>query len=526
MAMVDRLQANRASSTSVWVYLDAQSGAQRGPLTDSMMKKLFRKGILKTDQLVWKPGLSEWKPLHSVEPFDIQCVTWGLRWFFLTPDNVEQGPVTTESLLELFMDGKVDGLTVVWTDKSEASRLPLCEVQSLKQVINEMNEALEQQEEFTRQQETFSASDQVFKESAGEAFVAEDGKEYVFDQETKQFITPQDKIEEELNALQEIVASVPERDDKRSINSQPLLPDAESEEKDDTKRTISENGEEAIRELKRKRKKKSKANIRWRRSKQKTWIYVNGLPLDTTIEEVVDYFSKCGVIQKDLLNEQPRIKLYQTKDEGGLNGDAAICYMKEASVELATQLLDQSEFRPEWRIDVSPAVFQQKGDEFVAKKKVKLDARTKVKRLEQEKALSWNEGEDDEKYGLRIVVLKHLFCPQEIKDETYEKEILEDIEQELVKLGEINKITLFGHHQDGVVIVKFASSGSAAKCLEVMDGRFFAGRKIDCQYWDGEDYTHRESKSEEQNRAASFDEWLEGGSSPSDEEEESIPIQE
>lgn len=102
----------------------------------------------------------------------------------------------------------------------------------------------------------------------------------------------------------------------------------------------------------------------------------------------------------------------------------------------------------------------------------------------------------------------------------YEKEILEDIEQELVKLGEINKITLFGHHEDGIVVVKFASSGSAAKCLEVMKGRFFAGRKIDCQYWDGEDYTHRESKVDEQNRAASFDEWLEGGSSPSDDEEE------
>lgn len=38
-----------------------------------------------------------------------------------------------------------------------------------------------------------------------------------------------------------------------------------------------------------------------------------------------------------------------------------------------------------WRIDVSPAVFQQKGDEFVAKKKMKIDARTKVKRIEQEK---------------------------------------------------------------------------------------------------------------------------------------------
>ncbi|CCI49570.1 unnamed protein product [Albugo candida] len=503
------------SNTAVWMYIDAHNGSQRGPLTDCMMKKLFRKDILKSDQLVWKSGLKEWKPLHSVAPFDTLCATWRLRWFFLTSEDLQQGPISTESLLELFMDGKVDGLTVVWTDGTEANRLPLCQVEALKQVINEMNQEIDQQEELIRQQESFPASDQVFIETAASAFVAEDGKEYVFDQETRQYVTPQDKIEEELNALQEVVESLPERDHTKRIH-----PTTETDGKDEMKKSISENNEETTQEPKRKRKKKSKASNRWRRSKQKTWIYVNGLPLDTTIQEVAEYFSKCGVIQKDLIDEQPRIKLYQTKDQGGLNGDAAICYMKEASVELATQLLDQSEFRPDWRIDVSPAVFQQKGDEFVAKKKMKIDARTKVKRIEQEKALSWNEGQDDEKYGLRIVVLKHLFCPQEITDELYEKEILEDIEQELVKLGEINKITLFGHHEDGIVVVKFASSGSAAKCLEVMKGRFFAGRKIDCQYWDGEDYTHRESKVDEQNRAASFDEWLEGGSSPSDDEEE------
>lgn len=38
-----------------------------------------------------------------------------------------------------------------------------------------------------------------------------------------------------------------------------------------------------------------------------------------------------------------------------------------------------------WQIDVTPAVFQQKGKEFVKRKKVKLDSRAKVKKFEQEK---------------------------------------------------------------------------------------------------------------------------------------------
>lgn len=38
-----------------------------------------------------------------------------------------------------------------------------------------------------------------------------------------------------------------------------------------------------------------------------------------------------------------------------------------------------------WPIDVAPAVFEQKGKEFVKRKKLKLDSRAKVKKFEQEK---------------------------------------------------------------------------------------------------------------------------------------------
>jgi HIV Tat-specific factor 1 len=113
-----------------------------------------------------------------------------------------------------------------------------------------------------------------------------------------------------------------------------------------------------------------------------------------------------------------------------------------------------------------------------------------------------------------------MFRPEEIVDEKYEKELQEDIEFECAKLGTVNKITLFTKHPEGVVIIKFASSGSAATCIDVMNGRFFAGRKLTCNYWDGTNYTYRESKEEEQKRAEEFNQWLEGFSSSSDEESE------
>jgi hypothetical protein len=82
------------------------------------------------------------------------------------------------------------------------------------------------------------------------------------------------------------------------------------------------------------------------------------------------------------------------------------------------------------------------------------------------------------------------------------------------------QITLFPKHADGVVVIKFESSGSAATCVDVMNGRFFAGRKLECGFWDGTDYTHRESKTEEQERAEKFQAWLDGDGSSSEEEEE------
>lgn len=57
-----------------------------------------------------------------------------------------------------------------------------------------------------------------------------------------------------------------------------------------------------------------------------------------------------------------------------------------------------------------------------------------------EQALSWNEGADDERNGLRIVVIKHMFTPEEIENEAYEDELRDDILAECLKMGEVSKV--------------------------------------------------------------------------------------
>ena len=99
------------------------------------------------------------------------------------------------------------------------------------------------------------------------------------------------------------------------------------------------------------------------------------------------------------------------------------------------------------------------------------------------------------------------------------QELEEDVGGELAKLGEVEKITLFERNPAGVIVVKFASSVGAQKCIQVMNGRWFSQRKVSATYWDGKkDYTVKASEKDEAKRLKEFGDWLE--QEPSDDEEE------
>lgn len=73
-------------------------------------------------------------------------------------------------------------------------------------------------------------------------------------------------------------------------------------------------------------------------------VYVTGIPLDTTVDEMKEVFTKCGVIMEDISTGEPKIKLYK-QENGELKGDALVTFFKEESVPLAINLLDDAEFR-------------------------------------------------------------------------------------------------------------------------------------------------------------------------------------
>lgn len=53
----------------------------------------------------------------------------------------------------------------------------------------------------------------------------------------------------------------------------------------------------------------------------------SGLPPDISNEEFVEMMSKCGIVMRDPITDEYKIKLYKDKD-GNLKGDGLCCYLK------------------------------------------------------------------------------------------------------------------------------------------------------------------------------------------------------
>lgn len=116
-----------APSAELWLYLDAVTGQQKGPVSVAVLKKLLRKSIVQPQQLVWTQRLSEWTAIASVEPLAAYCQVWMDTWYYMAEcapsegkEAIRKGPVTTQQIVQLFVDGEVDGMTLIWSQKLDS----------------------------------------------------------------------------------------------------------------------------------------------------------------------------------------------------------------------------------------------------------------------------------------------------------------------------------------------------------------------------------------------------------------------
>jgi len=259
---------------------------------------------------------------------------------------------------------------------------------------------------------------------------------------------------------------------------------------------------------------------------------VTGLPLDVTIDEVAEHFSrKCGVIAEEIDSGRPRIKLY-TDSEGQFKGDALIVFFKPQSVEMAIMLLDDTDFRftssglssGKIRVQAADASYKKtnyeadqsqraKNGEASApgpssiqeKKAPKNRNEEKVKIIKKTQKLDakladWDDDEPvytESKGGKwdKVVILTHMFTLQELEEDPAAMlDIKDDIREECAKLGEVTNVVLFDEETDGIVSVKFRTPEAAKLCVERMHGRAFDGRTVEAFFATGKEQFKRSRK--------------------------------
>ncbi|DAA73531.1 TPA_exp: Uncharacterized protein A8136_4712 [Trichophyton benhamiae CBS 112371] len=226
-----------------------------------------------------------------------------------------------------------------------------------------------------------------------------------------------------------------------------------------------------------------------------TAVYVTAIPLDATVSEISSLFSKCGVIAEEIDSGKPRIKMY-TDEQGAFKGDALVVYFRPESVNLAIQMLDDTDFRfgekgTEGNMRVQPADFSFKA---VQEAPAKANMRDKMKIIRKTQKLNnkltdW----DDDDVGPRhsgkagkVVVLKHMFTLQELEEDPAAiLDIKEDIREECSKLGEVTNVVLYDKEESGIATVRFSDPECARACVQMMNGRFFGGTQVEAYVVEG-----------------------------------------
>ncbi|KAI4255437.1 MAG: hypothetical protein LQ352_002576 [Teloschistes flavicans] len=358
---------------------------------------------------------------------------------------------------------------------------------------------------FPTNAEDFDADDRISFSKLDNKFIleADDGQEFEFDNALKRWVPALDNALLEQQRQAYAVQGVDE--------NEPAQPQKKKRKQEYV------NGEDEI-GGRVNTSKKAKPTLEPRERKN-TAVYVTNLPTDVSVQEVSDVFSRCGVIAEEIDRGKPRIKLY-TDDDGNFKGDALILYFRAESVDLAVQMLDDTDFRlgravPGGKMKVAAADFSYKTQKDAPAKSNNKDKKKIIKKTQKlnNKLADWD---DDDPQAMRdtnsrwdkVVILKHLFTLKELEEDPAAiLDIKEDIREECAKIADVTNVVLFDKEADGVA--------------SLMDGRYFSGTRVEAYIADGSEKFKKsserklqlgedgEEEGEESKRLDEFGSWLE-----------------
>ena len=85
-------------------------------------------------------------------------------------------------------------------------------------------------------------------------------------------------------------------------------------------------------------------------------IFIEGLPLNVRIPDLVDYFSTVGRIKIDRETNKPRVWLYHDKTTGDPTGEATVTYHDNETQRRALETYNGRPFRERYDLKVTPSI--------------------------------------------------------------------------------------------------------------------------------------------------------------------------
>ncbi|KAK3742084.1 hypothetical protein QZH41_017543 [Actinostola sp. cb2023] len=224
-----------------------------------------------------------------------------------------------------------------------------------------------------------------------------------------------------------------------------------------------------------------------------TNVYVSGLPLDIKEDEFVELMLKYGIVMED--SDTSKQKSTTAKVE---------------SVALAIDLLDETEYRGS-TLHVELAEFNLKGT-FNPSLKKKKKKKKKKPGKGQDRLLDWVDRDHKRPKNERVVVIRNMFDVNEFeKEPPLILEMRNDLRKECEKYGDVRKVIVFDRNKEGICSVAFREHESADACITVMNGRWFAGRRLEASKWDGSsNFNIQETDKDLEDRMKNWEKYLYG----------------
>ena len=258
------------------------------------------------------------------------------------------------------------------------------------------------------------------------------------------------------------------------------------------------------------RRKKTNASTN-KTKNQTTSVYCENLPRDATIERVENCFSKCGQIKQDPATLMPKIKLYKEEGSNEFSGNALVTYLLRPSVELALTVLDGAKFELVGEeVKVTEADFskskgaaggdggeensndaKKKADKYAHVPKGEIRKNAALLKRKAERQLGWDGFDDEHDPTKTMVVLRNIYDETDLEEarkdglnaQTFSDELKEDVAEECqAKCGKVENSYV---NANGIVTVRFKEPESADTCLHLMHNRWFGGKQIKAELWNG-----------------------------------------